>query len=1009
MSNIEVIGAKQNNLKNISVEIPQDKLTVITGVSGSGKSSLAFDVIYGEAQRRFLRSVSNFAKMRIGQVKKPKVDYVRGLSPVIAIEQKKGNNNPRSTVGTVTDINDYLRLLFATIGTGKCPECGHKLEPISAARMAESIVSLPEGTVIELYTAAKKVYGEDYDFLFEKIRKKGYKYLLIDNRPYDLSEKPFTLDEGKDYSIEILLDRMTIKHENYLLIAKSLEAIVSTLEDEVMIRLNIGTPKGMANSIGNQTSQITSDELKSTGCPIHHYFLCELQPFHFSFNTPESACDTCMGVGTSHIAEPRFLVVSPNKSIMKGALHNSLFRGQATNSSRTVLLYSLANKYGFSLDVPFCEYPEHVLEILFYGTKGEVVEMIQPPFMEKRSWNVGRKHPFRGFIGELESWYRNYIRNAGNADTYEPTFIKEAMIEKVCPDCNGSRLKELRLGVVVGGQNINQLCMMQFPELIEFLAALPHVQEIGEESTTEFSIIEKKEVAESIIREIASRLQLLVDIGLHYLSLSRRSDSLSGGEMQRIKMSTQISSELRGILYVMDEPSIGLHPRDGGKIINIMQKLRDTGNTVIVVEHDIDTMLAADYLIEVGPGAGVHGGSVISAGTPVVFMEDKNSLSGAYMAGKKNIPLPEVRRKPTEKYITLQGAKENNLKDITVDIPLGLFVCITGVSGSGKSTLIFETLSKHLDILKKGARVVPGKLDYILGYSNINNIITIDQSPIGRNRKSNPATYIGIYDRIRTSFAGTPEAIANGYTPLDFSLSHANGVRCEHCAGDGVIVTSLQFMADIESICPVCKGSRFGGDGHEIRWAGKSIAQVLEMTVEEALLFFDPKSLAEHFKQSSKISTDSTPQRTKKPYSETSLILHKLNVMYELGLGYLTLGQSATTLSGGEAQRVKLSYELGKIKRGNHNLYILDEPTTGLHCADIEKLLASIQKLVDNGHSVIVVEHNLDIIKCADYIIDMGPEGGKDGGYVVAAGSPEDVAGTPGSFTGEFLCRILCS
>jgi len=955
-ANIEVIGAKQNNLKNISVEIPQDKLTVITGVSGSGKSSLAFDVIHGEAQRRFLRSVSNFAKSRIGQVKKPKVDYVRGLSPVIAIEQKKGNNNPRSTVGTVTDINDYLRLLFATVGTGKCPVCGYILKPVGTAQVAEYIASLPKGATVELYTEAKKIYGEDYEFLFEKIRKKGYKRLLVDGQPFDLSEKSFELDERKGYHIEILLDQLTVKSENYLHIAKSIDAMVNTLEDEVMVRVNISS----------EHSETKHGVSKNIGCPVHNYILCELQPYHFSFNSPTSACGTCMGVGTSYVAEPRFFVVSPGKSIIKGALHESLFKRSYKDNYRTVIFYNLAEKYGFSLETPFNEYPEHIRDILFYGTKGESITWAQPPFMEKRHWVVGKKQVFVGFVRELESWYRNYIRDAGNADAYEPSFIKEAMIERVCPDCNGARIKASRLDILVGNMNIDELSTMQFPELIGFLSMLdiPSTQ---------------KDVADSIIREIISRLQLLVDIGLHYLSLARRSDSISGGEMQRIKMSTQISSELRGILYVMDEPSIGLHPRDADRIISIMQKLRDIGNTIIVVEHDIETMRSADYLIEVGPGAGTHGGEIISKGTPAEFMADENCLSGAYMTGRRNIPLPGCRRKPGDKYITLQGASENNLKNVTVDIPLGLFVCITGVSGSGKSTLIFETLSKNLDVLKRGARIVPGKLDYIFGYDNISHVITIDQSPIGRNRKSNPGTYIGVYDKIRSLFAATPDAVLRGYGAIDFSLTHANGVRCEHCAGDGVIVTNLQFMADIESICPVCKGSRFSHDGHEIRYNGKSIAEVLEMTVEEALGFF----------------------------GDEKLIKHKLGVMNELGLGYLTLGQSAPTLSGGEAQRVKLSYELGKIKRGNHNLYILDEPTTGLHCADIENLLASIQKLVEQGHSVIVVEHNLDVIKCADYIIDMGPEGGKNGGYIVASGTPEDVAGTLDSLTGQHLNQVL--
>ena len=954
---IEVIGAKQNNLKNISVEIPQDKLTVITGVSGSGKSSLAFDVIYGEAQRRFLRSVSNFARSRIGQVKKPNVDYVRGLSPVIAIEQKKGNNNPRSTVGTVTDINDYLRLLFATIGEGRCPVCGHVSEPVSSACIADYIASLPQGTVVEFYTTAKKIYGEDYEYLFEKIRKKGYKHLLIDSQPYDLSEKPYEPDESKDYHIEILLDRLTVKSENYLQATKSIESTVNALDDELVIRINI------------PDKPISADNgaIDNLGCPVHHYVLCELQPHHFSFNTPSSACDTCMGVGTSHIAEPRFIVPDPRKSIMKGALYtNILFDPRAKNSWRTVLMYSLAVKYGFSLDTPFQDYPEHIRDILFNGTKGEQITLIQPPFMPKMNWITGRSYPFAGFVKELESWYRQYIRKVGNADTYEPGFVKEAMIEMLCPDCCGSRLKASRLGITIGGMNIHTLCNMQFPELISFLENLDIP-------------LKHKDAADSIVREIVSRLQLLVDIGLHYLCLGRRSDSISGGEMQRIKMSTQIASELRGILYVMDEPSIGLHPHDSDRIIKIMKKLRDIGNTVIVVEHDLDTMRCADYLIEIGPGAGAHGGNIISAGSPEQFIADDNCLSGAYMTGRRVIALPEIRRKPNGKYITLQGARENNLKNVTLAIPLGLFVCITGVSGSGKSTLIFETLSKHLEVIKRGARIVPGKLDNIFGYENISNIITIDQSPIGRNRKSNPATYIGIYDRIRKLFASAPESISKGYAALDFSLTHANGTRCEHCAGDGILVTNLQFMADIESICPVCKGRRFSQDGLAIRYNGKNIAEILEMTVEESLDFF----------------------------TDEKLIRHKLGIMNELGLGYLTLGQSAPTLSGGEAQRVKLSYELGKIKRGNHNLYILDEPTTGLHAADVEKLLTSIQRLVGQGHSVIVVEHNLDVIKSADYIIDMGPEGGMNGGYVVAAGTPEDVAKVEKSLTGQYLRNVL--
>lgn len=956
---IEVIGAKQNNLKNIDIEIPRDKLTVITGVSGSGKSSLAFDIIYGEAQRRFLKSVSNFAKSRIGQVKKPKVDYVRGLSPVIAIEQKKGNNNPRSTVGTVTDINDYIRLLYATVGTSICPDCGHILEPVSASQIAEHICSLPRGTIVELYTPVKKVYGENYDFLFEKIRKKGYKKLLIDGRPFDLSEKTWEPDETKDSSIEIILDRIIVNSELYLQAAKSIEAFCSTIEDDILLRIEI-------ISSPDEARENRFEFFQGFGCPNHHYIMCETQPYHFSFNTPASSCNTCMGVGTSHVAEPRFMVVNPDKSIMKGALHSVLFNQQSKNSYRTVVIYSLSVKYGFSLDTPFREYPDDVLDILFYGTKGEQVLMIQPPFIARRNWIVGREIPFYGFVNELESWYRNYIRRAGNADAYEPSFVKEAMIEKICPDCHGARLKSSRLCVTIGGKNIHEICMMQFPELIVFLSSL------------EFQP-KHRDVALSIIREITSRLQLLVDIGLHYLCLARRSDSISGGEMQRIKMSTEISSELMGMLYVMDEPTIGLHPRDSSKVISIMKKLRDIGNTVIVVEHDLETIRNADYLIEVGPYAGIHGGNITAFGTVAEFSSNSSCLTGAYLTGARYIPVPFSRRNPRKQGIVMHGACENNLKDVSVTVPLGVFVCVTGVSGSGKSTMVFETLYKNLEVLKRGTRIVPGKISGISGYESISNVVLIDQSPIGRNSKSNPATYVGIYDRIRKLFALTDDAVRKGFAEVDFSLTHANGVRCEHCTGDGVIVTNLQFMADIETICPVCKGRRFSQDGLDIKYHGKNIAEVLEMTVEEALEFF----------------------------GDVRLIKHKLGIMNELGLGYITLGQNAPTLSGGEAQRVKLSYELGKIKRGSHNMYIFDEPTTGLHCADIEKLLMSIQKLVDQGHSVIVVEHNLDVIKTADYIIDMGPEGGKNGGCVVACGTPEEVMRTEGSHTGYYLKNML--
>ncbi len=949
---IEISGAKQNNLKNISVEIPRDKLTVITGVSGSGKSSLAFDVIYGEGQRRFLDSVSNFAKSRISQLKKAKVDYVRGLSPVIAIEQKKSNNNPRSTVGTVTDINDYLRLLYSTAGTGKCPECGYPLKQMSAAQMAEKIASLPTGTVIELRAPVYKIYDEDYNYTFDRLREKGFKNLLVDGSPFSLAEKK-ELDETKEYRIELVIDRFTLKNDSYIQLTKTIEAAMLSLDEDIMIKAEV---------IGG----VASSFYEGFACPEHHFALCEMQPFHFSFNTPASACHTCMGVGMSYVVEPRFLVVAPERSINKGALKNTVFNPAGKDSYHMVMMYSLSQQYGFSLDTPFNELPKHIHELLFYGTKGETVKMLQPPFSQKRNWMVGRDRPFWGFVHELENWYRQYIRRSSTTEAFEPTFLNECMIERICPECNGARLKKQRLSVTVGGKSIDELSRMQLPELLSFLNSLSFGEDI-------------REVAESVIREICTRLELLIEIGLHYINLGRRSDSISGGEMQRIKMSTQISSELMGMLYVMDEPSIGLHPRDSGRVIETMRKLRDIGNTVIVVEHDVDTIRSADHIIEIGPGPGVHGGNIVAEGTIEDIMKEPSSVTGQYLSGKEQIPVPKTRRNLGDTFISIQGARENNLKNVDLDIPLGVFVCITGVSGSGKSSLINEILYKQLKVDKTGARIAPGEHDFLFGAELLNNVINIDQTPIGRNSKSNPATYIGIYDRIRKLFAMQPEAIARGYKEIDFSLTHANGTRCEHCSGDGIIVTNLQFMSDIETICPVCKGMRFSDEGLEIRYRGRSIADVLEMTVEEALEFF----------------------------KDETYLKYKLGIMQELGLGYMRLGQSSTTLSGGEAQRVKLAYELAKIKRGAHNLYILDEPTTGLHLSDIQKLLDCLGKLVDKGHTVLVIEHHLDVIKSADYIIDMGPEGGSNGGFVVAEGTPEQVACVEGSYTGRFLNEVL--
>lgn len=952
IKNISIKGARENNLKNVSVEIPRDKLTIITGVSGSGKSSLAFDVIYGEGQRKFLESISTYARRFVPQIKRPDVDIVTGLSPVVAIEQKKGVQNPRSTVGTLTDIYDYLRLLFATIGLASCPVCGLEFPTKTVKQMADRILMLPEGSKIELLAPVRRFYGEGYRFLFDEIRKLGYRKYRIDGEIYDSGEN-IILDETKEYKVEVIINKFIIKGDIFKQLVTSIEKGIKI--GEGFIKVDV-----LSSDI---TYEKLTDFYKGLGCPEHHITMGELLPFYFSYNDSDSACMTCTGLGTYLKAEPYLIVENREKSIRQGALSNTLL--SVKHPYKYMLLNSLALKYNFSLDTPFKDLPKEATDVIFYGTKGDTFKLVMPVDAAKRDINEGKTISFEGIINQVDRQYLSSRRNrvAGSVDEY--VFSKH-MAEHKCPDCNGTKLKKERLSVRINNKNIHELNEMPLIELKEYICSL----QIPEE---------KRKVAEQIINEIKQRLTLLIEIGLDYLSLNRRADTISGGESQRIRLSTQISSGLMGMLYVLDEPSIGLHPRDSRKIIDTLKKLRDIGNTVIVVEHDIETITEGDYIVEIGPGPGVHGGRIVACGGIDEIKRNPNSLTGQFITGVKSIELPSVRRKPRKEFLRIVGAKENNLKNVSIDIPLGVFICVTGVSGSGKSSLINEVLYKKLYSVLHDPRVVPGEHELLEGHEHINNVIDIDQSPIGRSSRSNPATYIGFFDKIRELFANSEDAKAKGFSNADFSFNHNGGGRCDECNGDGFVTTQMQFMPDIETVCPVCKGARFGKDILEVKYKGKNISEVLDMTVEEAIDFF----------------------------ADNKNIVHKLKMMNELGLGYIKLGQSSTTLSGGEAQRIKLSSELSKIKKGNHNLYILDEPTTGLHMADIQRLLACLNRLVDAGHTVAVIEHNLDVIKTADYIIDIGPGGGKNGGRVVAEGTPEEIANVGESYTGMYLKGLL--
>ncbi|SFJ42747.1 excinuclease ABC subunit A [Paenibacillus sp. UNC496MF] len=956
---IEVRGARQNNLKNIDVDIPRDQLTVITGVSGSGKSSLAFEVIYGEGQRRFLESLSTFAKSRMSQLKKPDVDFVFGLSPVIAIEQKKGSANPRSTVGTMTDVYDFLRLLFASSGEAHCPFCGHPIAAKTVQQMIDHVLTLPAGTELEVLAPVFKLYDEDYATLFDEIRGKGFRYVRIDGETRNLSD-PIELDEETEYRMEVIVDQVVVAPSLFKSLAKTIENSLE-LVGEGFIRFEIARP-------GDGKPADMDAFYRDFGCPAHHLAIGELHPSYFSFNDPGSACRTCGGIGTYMRTEKRFLVKSPEKSVAKGALDHNLYGPSTKKSYRGMLFHSLFLHYGQSMDTPFCELPEDFVDRLFHGTRGESFPIVVTDDHPRHAHSqAGKLRKYGGLVHEVNRWYKQHVTRRGGSGLGDNDFFKRVMAEHACPDCDGKKLKPQRFCVRIGGRDIHELCSVPLKELQALLAeaAFPEA---------------KRQAAGQIVAEIRSRLGLLIDIGLEYLNLGRRSDTISGGEAQRIRLSTQISSGLMGMLYVLDEPSIGLHARDGRRIVQTLQKLRDIGNTIIVVEHDIETMLSADHIIEIGPGPGERGGRVIAQGTAAQLRQAGDSLTGAFLSGARRIEVPSGRRALSGPSLRILGARANNLRHVSVDIPLGVMTCVTGVSGSGKSTLINEVLFKQLSARFYDHRIVPGEHDAIEGAEHLTGVINIDQSPIGRSARSNPATYAGFFDRIRELFADTEEAAARGIGKSEFSFNQKSG-RCEHCQGEGVVTTPLQFMPDVEAVCPSCKGARFNGEVLEVALRGKNIAQVLDMSIEEAASFF----------------------------GDQPLVVHKLNVLLQLGLGYLKLGQSSATLSGGEAQRIKLATEIGKLKRGSHNLYILDEPTTGLHLHDIQKLIDCLNQLVDNGHSVLVIEHHLDVVKVADYVIDMGPDGGRDGGTVVAQGTPEQVAASDASHTGTFLRAVLAA
>ena len=939
MNNDKIVikGAREHNLKNVDLTIPRDKLIVMTGLSGSGKSSLAFDTIYADGQRRYMESLSSYARQFLGQMEKPDVDDIQGLSPAISIDQKTTNRNPRSTVGTVTEIYDYLRLLYARIGVPHCPICGRVISQQTVDQMVDAILALPKGTKFQVLAPVVRGRKGTQQKELEAARRGGYARVRIDGNLYDLDEE-ISLEKNKKHTVEIVVDRLVINDTVQSRLADSLETAIALTGGLVTIDVN-----------GGEEMQFS----QSYACPDHGISIDELEPRMFSFNNPFGACERCTGLGTFMRVDPELIIPNKDLSIREGAIKASGWY-YAEGSVSEMYYKGLGKKYGFTLDTPIKEMSAEAVNAILYGTGGERIEMYR-----ENEFGSGRYlNEFEGIVNNLERRFRE------TSSEWMKEEIATVMNGVECPDCHGKRLKPTSLAVTVGGVNISDLCEMSVRQELNFINDIQLTDQ-------------EHRIGDGILKEVRERLGFLQSVGLDYLTLARGASGLSGGESQRIRLATQIGSALTGVLYVLDEPSIGLHQRDNDKLIATLKRLRDLGNTLVVVEHDEDTMRQADYIVDIGPGAGVHGGEVVAEGSVEDICKAPRSITGAYLSGRKRIEVPATRRKGNGKRLRIVGAAENNLKNVNVDIPLGKMICVTGVSGSGKSSLINEIFYKALAMELNGAKRRPGKYKEIKGLENVDKVIGIDQAPIGRTPRSNPATYTGVFTDIRNVFAQTQDAKMRGYGPGRFSFN-VKGGRCEACEGDGIVQIEMHFLPDIFVPCEVCKGARYNRETLEVKYKGKSIADVLDMTVEEACTFF----------------------------ANIPRIHRKLQTLLDVGLGYIKLGQSATTLSGGEAQRVKLALELAKRETGQ-TVYVLDEPSTGLHVADVHKLITVLDRLVDAGNTVVIIEHNLDIIKRADYIIDLGPEGGDEGGTIVATGTPEEVAKVHASYTGKYLGPIL--